>query len=99
MIIDPQAPEAVVLSLEEHADEADARFASALAALRDYRLVADEADCLHQWGIALLRAGAASRAAEHLVAAAEIYRRHGAGAVWLERVERDTRLAGAPPRA
>jgi hypothetical protein len=56
--------------------------------------VADEADALQQWALALARAGERSRAAEKLEAAADIYRRHGAGAAWLKRLEGDTRLHG-----
>jgi tetratricopeptide (TPR) repeat protein len=84
--------EAVVLSFEERPDEADARFEAALETLSRFRLPADEADGLHQWGLALARAGDRARAAEKLEAAAEIYRGHGAGAAWLERVEAGARL-------
>ena len=79
--------EAVVLSLEGRPDEADAGFGSALETLRGFKLVAGEADALEQRGLALARAGERSRAAEQLEAAAEVYRRHGAGNAWLERVE------------
>ena len=78
--------EAVVLSFEERPDEADAGFATALETLRHFGLRPDEADGLHQWGLALARAGDRSRAVEKLDAAAEIYARHGAGAAWLDSV-------------
>jgi DNA-binding SARP family transcriptional activator/tetratricopeptide (TPR) repeat protein len=77
---------AVILSFEARVDAAEERFASALATLREHRLVADQADCLHQWGLALARSGDASLARDKLGEAAHIYRRHGAGRVWLERV-------------
>jgi DNA-binding SARP family transcriptional activator/tetratricopeptide (TPR) repeat protein len=83
--------EAVVLSFKGRADEADARFGAALETLRSFRLVGEQADCLHQRGLAYRRAGDHSRAAETLAAAAELYEEHGAGAAWLERVERDVR--------
>ena len=83
--------EAVVLSFEERPDEADARFESALETLRRFGLPPDEADGLHEWGLALARAGDRSRAAEKLDAAADVYARHGAGAAWLERVRSATR--------
>jgi DNA-binding SARP family transcriptional activator len=86
--------EAVVLSFEGRPDEADARFGSALETLRRFKLVADEADALQQWGLALVRLGDRSRAAEQLEAAADVYRRHGAGAAWLERLEGETGLQG-----
>jgi tetratricopeptide (TPR) repeat protein len=87
--------EAVVLSFEERPDEADARFESALETLRRFGLPPDEADGLHEWGLALARAGDRSRAAEKLDAAADVYARHGAGAAWLERV-RSERVATRP---
>jgi hypothetical protein len=86
--------EAVVLSFEQRTDEADARFGHALETLRHFKLVADEADALHQWGLALARAGERSRATEKLELAADIYRRHAAGAVWLKRLKADTGLYG-----
>ena len=86
--------EAVLLSFEERADEADARFGPALETLRHFKLIADEADGLHQWGLALARAGDRSRAAEKLEAAAEIYDGHGAGAAWLTRLDDDRVRAG-----
>jgi DNA-binding SARP family transcriptional activator/tetratricopeptide (TPR) repeat protein len=91
--------EAVVLSFEERPDEAHALFGSALEILRRFGLLADEAEGLHQWGLALARAGDRSGAAEKLEAAAEIYGGHGAGAAWLQRVRGDSRLLGARPLA
>jgi DNA-binding SARP family transcriptional activator/tetratricopeptide (TPR) repeat protein len=69
--------EAMVLAAEGR--EADAAFGDAVRTLRRYELRVDEADALHQWG----RAGAPDKIAEAL----EIYRRYGAGAAWLRRVE------------
>ncbi len=91
--------DAVVLSFDERPDEADARFESALETMHRFRLPPDEADALHQWGLALARAGERSRAAEMLAAAADVYARHGAGAPWLELVERDARPQRAKARA
>ena len=48
---------------------------------------ASEADLLHQWGRLLA-------APERLDEAAELYRRHDAGRVWLERVDADRRRLG-----
>ena len=76
--------EAVVLSVEDRPDEADARFASALETARRYGLRPDEADVLHQRGIALARAGDRAGAADARAEAAELYARHGAGAAWLK---------------
>ena len=84
--------EAVVLSAEERAGEADARFRAAHEILERYGLACDRAECLHEWGRARARAGDASGAAERLEAARDLYRHHGAGAAWIERVEADARL-------
>jgi DNA-binding SARP family transcriptional activator/tetratricopeptide (TPR) repeat protein len=84
--------EAVVLALgDERMDEADAAFATAREAFERYELRRDEADALQQWGRALARAGADAAAREKLDEALEIYRRHGAGVAWLQRVETDRR--------
>ena len=72
--------EAVVLAAEGRGDEADACFRAAHEVLERYGLVGERAECLHEWGRAL---GSAAR----LSAARELYRRHGAGAAWIERVE------------
>jgi DNA-binding SARP family transcriptional activator/exonuclease VII small subunit len=61
--------EAVVLRQE--GSSPDAAFERAVEAFRRHRLPGDEADALREWG--------------KLDAAREIYRRHGAGAVWLTR--------------
>ena len=89
-----RAPGPVVLSYEERPDEADARFARALETFARFRLPADEADALRQWGLALARAGERAGAQAKLEAAGEIYRRIGAGTPWLERVEH---LPSGPP--
>ncbi len=86
--------EGVALSFEGRHDQADARFGEALETLRRFRLRGEEADCLHQRGLAQARAGDRSRAADSLAAAAGIYEQHGAGSAWLERVERDARILG-----
>ena len=71
--------EAVVLAAEDRPDEADACFRAAHETLERYGLVAERAECLHEWG-------RATGAAERLEQALELYRRHGAGAPWIERV-------------
>jgi hypothetical protein len=72
--------EAAVLAAEGRADDAGARFAEAHDVLAGYGLVSERAECLHEWGRAT---GSASRLEEAL----ELYRRYGAGAPWIERVE------------
>jgi tetratricopeptide (TPR) repeat protein len=90
--------DAVVLAAEDRTDEAGTAFGSALETFARYRLRGDEADALHQWGLALARAGADREAAERLEQALEIYRDHGAGPLWLERVEADRRRLRAARR-
>src|SRR5206468_1200357 len=47
-------------------------------------LVWDEAAAQRRWGQACLRAGDRTGAVQHLAAALELYRRHGAGNRWIE---------------
>ena len=83
--------EGVVLGFEDRMDTAGERFREAHAAFSSHDLRPDEADALHRWGRALARAGDHEAAADKLDRALEIYRRHDAGPVWLERVEADRR--------
>ena len=76
--------EAVVLAAEDRVDEADACFRAAHETLERYGLVAERAECLHEWGRAV---GDAGRFEEAL----ELYRRHGAGTAWIERVGQPSR--------
>jgi len=78
--------DAVVLGAEGRPDAATERFAAAYATLTRYGLVGEQAECLHEWGRALARAGDPTGAAEKLAAARALYRGAGAGAAWLERV-------------
>jgi tetratricopeptide (TPR) repeat protein len=70
--------EAVVLAAEGRS--ADETFRAADQILERYGLVGERAECLHEWG---RWTGSASRLEE----AVALYRRHGAGAAWIERVE------------
>jgi DNA-binding SARP family transcriptional activator/tetratricopeptide (TPR) repeat protein len=81
--------EAVVLTAENRLDEANAAFGRAQATFQRYRLPAEEADVIHEWGRALGRAGDGPAAAEKLDKALDILRRHGAGSPWLRRVIAD----------
>ena len=77
--------DAVVLAHEGRPDEAERGFADARAVLARHGLRGEEADLLHEWGRLLA-------APDPLDEAAEVYRRHHAGRVWLERVATDRRL-------
>jgi DNA-binding SARP family transcriptional activator len=81
--------EAVVLAREDRLDEANGAFGRARACFQRYRLVADEADVMHEWGRALGRGGDGGAAAAKLDEALEILRSRGAGPPWLERVTAD----------
>jgi ATP/maltotriose-dependent transcriptional regulator MalT len=79
--------EGIVLAHEGRAVEAERVFANARTVLARHDLAGDEADLLHHWGRLL-------GAPERLDEAADIYRRGGAGRLWLERVAADRRRAG-----
>ena len=85
--------EGIVAALEGWSQESDDHFAKAIENHRQYSLPWDEAETLHYWGRALLRAGQLHRAQERLDAAIKIYRDHGAGQCWIDRVEADQRQA------
>ena len=59
-----------------------------LRTLRHYQLPWDEAQALECWGVMLIKAGEAKQGDRRLDAAAVLYRRHGAGARWLQRLAR-----------
>jgi class 3 adenylate cyclase len=81
--------EAALAAAEGQLQEADARFADAIAAFQRYGFAWYEAHALHHWGRALLAAGERTRAIEKLDAALELYQRMGWGAPWIERVLAD----------
>lgn len=61
---------------------------------RRYTMPWEEAGTRHLWGRALLEADDRTRAVEKLDASLDIYRRHGAGSPWLERVLEAASAAG-----
>ena len=92
--------EAVVAGAEARFGAAEPLFASAVEIFRRHQVPFEEAETLHYWGRALVVAGDGGRAAEKLDAASQIYRRHGAGEQWVERVRADLPdAAGASPAA
>jgi class 3 adenylate cyclase/tetratricopeptide (TPR) repeat protein len=80
--------EAATLAAEGQLDAAGPHFEQALAVYRRYTLPWEEAEAHISWGRALRAAGDAPAAAAHLDEAIAIYRRMGAGARWVERVDR-----------
>jgi tetratricopeptide (TPR) repeat protein len=92
--------EATVAAAESRFENAQPLFAKAVEIHRRYQVPFDEAETLHYWGRALLAAGECSAALDKLDAATELYRRHGAGERWLERVQTDRlRAQSAVPAA
>ena len=79
--------EAVTLAHADRADDAERAFAEARAVLAAHKLRGEEAELLHEWGRLLEAPG-------RLEEAAELFRRHGAGRFWLDRVAADRRRLG-----
>ena len=76
------AAEAVLLAHAGSAHDAERAFVAARAILDRHRLRAEEAGLLYDWGRLL---GLPERLGE----AAELYRRHGAGSFWLDRIAKE----------
>jgi hypothetical protein len=87
---------AIVAAADGDHDEAERQFARGLEVCRQYILPFDEAETFFYWGRALKAAGD-SRADEKFDAAIEVYRRHGAGQRWIERVENERQSSRPPP--
>jgi tetratricopeptide (TPR) repeat protein len=83
--------EAVADACAGRFDAADRRFAASVDTLRRYRLLGDEAEALHRWGVALAQAGERPGAVARLQEALDLYRRHGAGAAWRAPIEAELR--------
>ncbi|HEV8625961.1 MAG TPA: protein kinase [Acidimicrobiia bacterium] len=75
--------------VEDRPDEASERYGTAIEVFRRFGLPWDEAEALHRFGRALLAGGDRPGAVETLAGALDLYRRHGAGARWVERVLTD----------
>jgi ATP/maltotriose-dependent transcriptional regulator MalT len=80
--------EAVLETAKGRAAAAEGAFKQAIAVFRRYHLPWDEAQALECWGAALIKAGDAKLGDRRLDAAAALYRRHGAGRPWLQRLAR-----------
>jgi len=77
----------VIAGSEGRYQEAADQFDKAIAIFRRYSLRWDEAEVFYCYGRVLLAAGEKRRADEKFDAAIEMYRRHGAGQRWIDRVE------------
>jgi DNA-binding CsgD family transcriptional regulator len=80
--------EAAVAAAELRMIDAHTRFAEATAVFRRYRLPWDEAQALELRGTITIKSGDSRAGDRYLDAAATIYRRHGAGPAWMQRVAR-----------
>ncbi len=78
--------EAALLAARGRPEEASQRFSDATQWLRRYQLPWDQAEALRLWGQALAQAGGIEQASAKFEAAAELYRRHGAGRPWIDLV-------------
>jgi class 3 adenylate cyclase/tetratricopeptide (TPR) repeat protein len=78
--------EARVAAARGDGQERDVHFQKACDVFERSSQVWEKAHALHAWGKALLDAGDHKRAAEKLGAALDVYRQHGAGPIWIERV-------------
>lgn len=85
--------EAAAAAADGRSHEAVRYFEQALFTFRSYGLPWDEAETLHRWGRALLVNGDHAAALAKLDAAIAVYRGHGAGEPWIERVLLDRRRA------
>jgi len=91
--------EAAVAAAEGGHDIAERHFTRALEIFQRYDLPWDRAQTHHLWGAALLKAGALSRASAQFDAAQAIYRRHGAGAAWIDKIKAARGHATSPHAA
>jgi ATP/maltotriose-dependent transcriptional regulator MalT len=80
--------EAAIGAADDHTAAALGAFRQAVGTLRHYQLPWDEAQALECWGVMLIKAGEAKQGDRRLDAAAVLYRRHGGGARWLQRLAR-----------
>jgi len=81
--------EGVVAIAEEALREAERLFQRCIDVFRRYTFPWGEAEAQLLWGRGLRNAGETSAATQRLDAAEDVYRRHGAGDVWLERLARE----------
>jgi len=83
-----------------HLAEAEAHFKRAHEGFASFGQTWERAETYHVWGRALLASGEKRRAIEKLGEALDIYRTHGAGSAWIERVLVDRMAAqGIDPSA
>jgi class 3 adenylate cyclase/tetratricopeptide (TPR) repeat protein len=94
-----EVAEAALLTADGQLDEARAKLRDARDVFRRYRLPWEEAEALWWTGsVEVQAAGNPGEAERAFTEAAEIYRRCGAGQLWLDRVAPDVLHQLAPPR-
>ena len=78
--------EGALTALEGRLSTAEQAYTAAIDTFRRYGLVWDEAEAWQLWGATLQAARVRAAAAEKFEAAAAVYRRHGAGLAFLDRL-------------
>jgi tetratricopeptide (TPR) repeat protein len=77
-------------------DTAFLEFDRAASIFERYSLAWEEAETFQQWGLALMANGDHRLASEKFLAAANLYKRCGAGGVWIDRAQSTTGSFGPP---
>jgi DNA-binding CsgD family transcriptional regulator len=77
--------------------EAERHFQRSIETYRRYAFPWGEAETQLLWGRGLRNAGQAASATNKLRSAEELYRRHGAGEAWLQRLEKERESERHPP--
>jgi tetratricopeptide (TPR) repeat protein len=95
--------EAAVAAAAGRFDEARPQFARGIEIFRRYQVPWEEAEALSYWGRALVAEGEKELAVEKFKSAIDIYRNHGAGQQWIDRVMADMPARGpqylSPPES
>ncbi len=88
--------EGAVAAAQGRFEAAHKQFAAAVETHRRYQVPFEQAETLHLWGRALLAKGDEVQAVNKFDAAIELYRRHGVGERWLQRVQADSSRTHRP---
>jgi tetratricopeptide (TPR) repeat protein len=88
--------EALGAAFQERFEDSDRYFERSTEIFKQYSLPWYEAETLQYWGKTLLQAGQLHRAREKFDKAIKVYRDHGGGQPWIDRVDADRRRAEPP---
>jgi tetratricopeptide (TPR) repeat protein len=81
--------EAAIQAGLDRLEDAEKFFQRAIANFKQYALPFEVAETFHVWGQALLNAGDRAGAVEKFDEAIDLYHRHGAGQIWMDRIATD----------